>query len=156
MNRQQTLILCVSTLPNCTGGWDTNDNSRAVYKFEPKDKAWVRVGKMKHGRRFHGASVIQAAEVEQYCQNVSFTCPAGTDKAKETFPVKAGDIHTFKTNEAPKYGKDMKCKVNYIMDASCNMMELSCIKMKLGDGDFFFVDRDGLTEKYEIINTCIE
>ena len=108
---------------------------------------------MKHGRKFHGASVIQAAEVEQYCQNVSFTCPAGTDKAKETFPVKAGDIHTFKTNEAPKYGKNMKCKVNYIMEASCNMMKMSCMKMELGDGDILSVERDDTTKKYEIITT---
>ena len=66
-----------------------------------------------------------------------------------TFPVKAGDIHTFKTNEAPKYGKNMKCKVNYIMEASCNMMEMSCMKMELGDRDFLYVKTDNFTKKYE-------
>ena len=79
----------------------------------------------------------------------SFTCPTGTDKAEETFSVKDGDMHTFKTNEAAKYGKDMKCKVNYIMEASCNMMEMSCMKMELGEGDILSVERDDSTKKYD-------
>ena len=78
----------------------------------------------------------------------SFTCPTGTDKAEETFSVEDGDMHTFKTNEAPKYGKNMKCKVNYIMEASCNKMTVSC-KLKLGTGDFFYVQRDDITKKYD-------
>ena len=89
----------------------------------------------------------------------SFTCPTGPEKTDEAFPVKAGDKLTFNTNEAAKYGKNMKCKVNYIMEASCNMMKMSCVKMELGDGDILSVERDDTTKKYEIITThyaCIK
>ena len=79
----------------------------------------------------------------------SFTCPTGRDQTEETFPVKAGDIHTFKTNEAPKYGKNIRCTVNYNIKASCKMMELNC-KLKLGAGDFFYVQTDDFI-KYEMI-----
>ena len=79
----------------------------------------------------------------------SFTCPKGPDKTEETFSVKAGDLHTFKTNKAPKYGKNIKCTVNYIIKASCNMMELKC-KLELGWGDFFYVQTDDFL-KYEMI-----
>ena len=50
-----------------TGGWDTNANSGAVYRFVPEDRSWALVGQMEHSRRFHAASVIPAAEVEPYC-----------------------------------------------------------------------------------------
>ena len=84
----------------------------------------------------------------------SFTCPKGPDKTEETFSVKAGDIHTFKTNKAPKYGKNIRCTVNYIIKASCNMMELKC-KLELGWGDFFYVQTDDFL-KYEMITAhCI-
>ena len=76
----------------------------------------------------------------------SFTCPTGTDNTEESFPVKAGDKLGFNTNEAAKYGKNVRCRVNYIMEASCNKMKMSC-KLKLGAGDFFYVQRDGSNKK---------
>ena len=65
---------------------------------------------------------------------------------EETFPVNAGDKLAFNTNEAAKYGKNVRCRVNYIIQASCNKMELAC-KLKLGTGDFFYVQRDDITKK---------
>ena len=62
--------------------------------------------------------------------------------------MKAGDKLGFNTNEAAKYGKNIRCSVNYIIQASCNKMMVSC-KLKLGTGDFFFVQRDDITKKYE-------
>ena len=77
----------------------------------------------------------------------SFTCPTGNDKTEETFAVKAGDKLGFSTNEAAKYGKNIKCSVGYFLHTSCTKMELSCSKFKLGAGDFFSVKRDGRTRK---------
>ena len=62
------------------------------------------------------------------------------------FTVKAADTLGFNTNEAAKYGKNIRCRVNYIMEASCNKMMMSC-KLKLGTGDFFYVQRDDNTKK---------
>ena len=76
----------------------------------------------------------------------SFTCPTGTDNTEETFPVKAEDKLGFNTNEAAKYGKNIRCTVNYIMESSCNKMMVSC-KLKLEAGDFFYVQRDDITKK---------
>ena len=64
--------------------------------------------------------------------------------------MKAGDKLGFSTNEAAKYGKNVRCRVNYIIQASCNKMELAC-KLKLGTGDFFYVQRDGSNKKYNYI-----
>ena len=70
--------------------------------------------------------------------------------------MKAGDKLGFNTNEAAKYGKNVRCRVNYIMEASCNKMELAC-KLKLGTGDFFFVQRDDISKKYDYTtNTFIK
>ena len=70
--------------------------------------------------------------------------------------MKAGDKLGFNTNEAPKYGKNIRCRVNYIMEASCNKMMVSC-KLKLGTGDFFYVQRDDITKKYDYTtNTFIK
>ena len=77
----------------------------------------------------------------------SFTCPTGPEKTDEAFQVKAGDKLTFNTNEAAKYGKNIKCNVGYFLHTSCTKMELSCSKFKLGAGDFIYVQRDGRTRK---------
>ena len=77
----------------------------------------------------------------------SFTCPTGTDQTEETFQVKYRDTLGFSTNEAAKYGKNIKCNVGYFLHTSCTKMELSCSKFRLGAGDFIYVQRDGKTRK---------
>ena len=77
----------------------------------------------------------------------SFTCPTVTEQTEETFTVKAEDTLGFSTNEAAKYGKNIKCHVEYFLHTSCNKMELTCTKFRLGAGDFIYVQRDGRTRK---------
>ena len=38
-----------------------------ILKFDPSTLSWSQVGDMHEARAFHGASVIRAEEVEQFC-----------------------------------------------------------------------------------------
>ena len=38
-----------------------------VLRFEPKTSEWVKIGRMKTGRHSHGASLVNMADVIDYC-----------------------------------------------------------------------------------------
>ena len=51
-----------------TGGSTRGDILATILKFDPTSVSWSRVGKMTKARSSHGASVVRAKEVEQFCK----------------------------------------------------------------------------------------
>ena len=45
---------------------DQNQNSNTL-QYNPDDGSWSVVGQLKLGRSWHGASVINAEEISEYC-----------------------------------------------------------------------------------------
>ena len=53
-----------------TGGYARGEGEilAIILKFDPASLSWSRVGKMTKARSSHGASVVRAEEVEQFCK----------------------------------------------------------------------------------------
>ena len=83
--------------------------------------------------------ILVVFELWQLPLCLDFTCP--TDQAQKTVKISAGDNFAFNTNEDPKYSKNMKCEVNYVMEASCEKMKLLCETFNLANGDFLIVKK---------------
>jgi len=50
-----------------TGGMDSNNAYATILKFDPRTFSWSQVGEMDQTRNYHGASVVRAEDVEQFC-----------------------------------------------------------------------------------------
>ena len=59
--------LYISKLQPLAGGWDDNNVYATILKFDPRTLSWSQVGEMDQGRGYHGASVVRAEDVEQFC-----------------------------------------------------------------------------------------
>ena len=70
---------------------------------------------------------------------LDFTCP--TDKIEENINIGAGSTFAFNTNDGPKYSKNMNCKINYIINASCQKIKLRCDSFRLSKGDYLIVQK---------------
>ena len=55
--------------------------------------------------------------------------------------VNKGEIFTFNTNQAAKYGPNVRCTVVYRKMKTCKKMKISCSKFSLAAGDMLRVSR---------------
>ena len=60
---------------------------------------------------------------------------------EETIHIEADDNFAFNTNDSPKYSKNIRCKINYIMESSCQKIKIQCQSCRLGKGDFLIVQK---------------
>merc|ERR550534_1707254 len=68
------------------------------------------------------------------------TC-AAKGRTKKTVDVGKGESYKFNTNEAAKYGPNVKCMVTYKRMNSCEKMAFSCDQFSLATGDMVRVTR---------------
>jgi len=68
------------------------------------------------------------------------TC-AAKGKTRKTVKVNKGESFTFNTNEAAKYGPNVRCTVVYRKMKTCKKMKISCSKFSLAAGDTMRVSR---------------
>merc|ERR1712117_1016286 len=68
------------------------------------------------------------------------TC-AAKGRTKKVVLVKEGESYRFETNEASKYGPNVKCLVTYKRRGSCKKMRVSCDQFSLATGDTLRVQR---------------
>ena len=68
------------------------------------------------------------------------TC-AARGKTKKVVLVNQGESYQFNTNEADKYGANVKCLVTYKRRGSCKKMSVSCNQFSLAAGDMLRVQR---------------
>ena len=68
------------------------------------------------------------------------TC-AARGKTKKVVLVNQGESYRFNTNEAAKYGANVKCLVTYKRRGSCKKMSVSCDQFSLAAGDMLRVQR---------------
>ena len=51
-----------------TGGYiSTRTGLATILKFDPASLTWHQVGELAEARGYHGASVVRAEEVQQFC-----------------------------------------------------------------------------------------
>ena len=68
------------------------------------------------------------------------TC-AAKGRTKKVVLVNKGESYQFKTNEAAKYGANVRCLVTYKRRGSCKKMKVSCDQFTLATGDSLRVQR---------------
>ena len=51
-----------------TGGHDGIRIFNYILQYHPDSASWTQVGQMKHGRSLHGASLVDADDIIDYCQ----------------------------------------------------------------------------------------
>jgi len=68
------------------------------------------------------------------------TC-AAKGRTKKVVLVNKGESYQFKTNEAAKYGANVRCLVTYKRRGSCKKMKVSCDQFSLATGDTLRVQR---------------
>ena len=68
------------------------------------------------------------------------TC-AARGRTKKVVLVNKGESYQFKTNEAAKYGANVRCLVTYKRRGSCKKMKVSCDQFTLATGDSLRVQR---------------
>ena len=73
---------------------------------------------------------------------LDFTCPDdNVDDEVKTISIRNGDNFAFNTNDDGKYSKNMNCQVNYIMESSCQKINMQCQTFKIANGDFLNVKK---------------
>ena len=60
-----TIIVCINVFFNTGGSY--LDTTASILKFDPRSLSWSEVGEMAQARFMHGASVVSAEHVGQYC-----------------------------------------------------------------------------------------
>ena len=62
-------IISYNYYSNITGGlhFESVSYQDDVLEFRKEDQSWTRIGKMSVGRSSHGVSVVNAADVAEYC-----------------------------------------------------------------------------------------
>ena len=80
------------------------------------------------------------------CQIIQFYPPgvttcAAKGRTKKVVLVNKGESYQFKTNEAAKYGANVRCLVTYKRRGSCKKMKVSCDQFSLATGDTLRVQR---------------
>ena len=78
-------------------------------------------------------------EMDRLLLCLDFTCPS--DDVDKTINIGAGNIFAFNTNDDGKYSRDMNCRVNYIMESSCQKIKMQCQTFKIANGDFLIVKK---------------
>ena len=67
MSRDELNYCCIPlTLTHVTGGYDKRDYSDDILEFNEGD-GWRNLQKMKHGRNWHGISLVDFNNFEEYC-----------------------------------------------------------------------------------------
>ena len=83
--------------------------------------------------------MVLVLEMDRLLLCLDFTCPS--DDVDKTINIGAGNIFAFNTNNDGKYSKNMNCQVNYVMEASCQKIKMTCKTFRLGTGDFLTVKK---------------
>ena len=78
-------------------------------------------------------------EMDRLLLCLDFTCPS--DDVDKTINIGAGNIFAFNTNDNGKYSRDMNCRVNYVMESSCQRIKLQCQTFSIAKGDFLIVKK---------------